>query len=68
VKYAYDNVEKWAKTEKAEFSFNFFAMKPVIRKEAKGLILQISPFNYPVFLAMGPLVCIFQILYILACH
>ena len=36
VKYAYDHVEQWAKQEKAPFQMNFFAMGPVIRKEAKG--------------------------------
>ncbi|KAI6148774.1 Aldehyde/histidinol dehydrogenase [Pisolithus tinctorius] len=55
-KIAYDRVEKWAQTEKAPFSFNFFAMRPVIRKEPKGVVLSISPFNYPVWLALGPMI------------
>lgn len=32
-------------------------MRPLIRKEPKGVVLIISPFNYPVMLALGPLVC-----------
>ena len=32
-------------------------MRPLIRKEPKGVVLIISPFNYPVFLSLGPLVC-----------
>ncbi|KAG8679412.1 hypothetical protein FRC08_016992, partial [Ceratobasidium sp. 394] len=43
----YKAVDKWAKPESAPFSLNFAAMKPVIRKEPKGVVLIISPFNYP---------------------
>ncbi|KIJ62191.1 hypothetical protein HYDPIDRAFT_95076 [Hydnomerulius pinastri MD-312] len=55
-KIAYDRVEKWARTEKAPFSMNFAALRPVIRKEPKGVVLSISPFNYPVWLALGPMI------------
>jgi len=48
-------VEKWAKPEKPEFSFNFYAMRPVIYKVPKGVVLIISPFNYPIWLSLGPL-------------
>ena len=48
-------VDKWSKPEKPPFNFNFFAMKPVIRKEPKGVVLIISPFNYPLWLSLGPL-------------
>ncbi|KII87684.1 hypothetical protein PLICRDRAFT_141625 [Plicaturopsis crispa FD-325 SS-3] len=54
-KTAYENVEKWAKSEKPPFSFNFFAMRPLIRKEPKGVVLIISPFNYPLWLSIGPI-------------
>lgn len=36
---AYHNVDKWAKTEKAPFTLNFAALKPIIRKEPKGVVL-----------------------------
>ncbi|CAE6386069.1 hypothetical protein BN14_00968 [Rhizoctonia solani AG-1 IB] len=52
----YKSVEKWAQPDKAPFSLNFAAMKPVVRKEPKGVVLIISPFNYPVWLALGPLI------------
>ncbi|KAN0116179.1 Aldehyde/histidinol dehydrogenase [Russula decolorans] len=52
---AYHNVAKWSKPERAPWSFNFFAMKPTIRKEPKGVVLIISPFNYPTWLLLGPL-------------
>jgi aldehyde dehydrogenase (NAD+) len=56
---AYNGVAKWAKPESAPFSVNFAAMKPVIRKEPKGTVLVISPFNYPLWLSLPPVVCIF---------
>lgn len=52
----YYGVDKWSKTEKAEFAIDFFAMKPVIRKEAKGTVLIISPFNFPLWLSLPPVV------------
>ncbi|KAF8623849.1 hypothetical protein AX15_006169 [Amanita polypyramis BW_CC] len=52
IKNTYNNVEKWAKPEKAPFSINFAAMRPVIYKEAKGVVLIISPFNYPIWLSI----------------
>lgn len=53
---AYHNVAKWSKPESARWSFNFFAMKPTILKQPKGVVLIISPFNYPMWLSLGPLV------------
>ncbi|CAE6399374.1 unnamed protein product [Rhizoctonia solani] len=52
----YKSVEKWAQPDKAPFSLNFAAMKPIVRKEPKGAVLIISPFNYPVWLALSPLI------------
>ena len=42
-------------------------MRPLIRKEPKGVVLIISPFNFPVILTLGPLVCTFCGLE-LSCH
>ena len=53
---AYHNVAKWSKPESARWSFNFFAMRPTILKQPKGVVLIISPFNYPMWLSLGPLV------------
>ncbi|TFY68960.1 hypothetical protein EVJ58_g700 [Rhodofomes roseus] len=55
LKEAYDNVEKWAAPEKAPFSWLWFAMSPTIRNESKGVVLLISPFNYPLYLLLCPL-------------
>ncbi|KAF8638214.1 hypothetical protein AX16_010560 [Volvariella volvacea WC 439] len=51
----HSNVEQWAKPEKPKFNINFTPMRPVIYKEPKGVVLVISPFNYPVWLTIGPL-------------
>lgn len=52
---AYHSVKKWAATEKAAFSATWFAMNPAVRKEPKGVVLIIAPFNYPVLLLLGPM-------------
>ncbi|KAI0760874.1 NAD-aldehyde dehydrogenase [Trametes elegans] len=56
VRDAYDNVEKWARSKRAGFTFNFFPMRPRLRAEPKGVVLDIGPFNVPVFLLLSPLV------------
>lgn len=56
IKDAYSNVEKWAKPEKPAFSMNYTPMRRVIYKQGKGVVLIISPFNYPVFMSFGPMV------------
>lgn len=53
---AYHNVEKWAQPEKPSFSMNYTFFRPVIYKKSKGLVLIISPFNYPLWLTFTPLV------------
>lgn len=53
---AYKEVEKWAKPIKLPFDLKSTPLRPIIRKEPKGVVLIISPFNYPTFLALGPLV------------
>jgi len=55
IKAIHSSVEKWAKPTKPPFSLNFAAMRPVIYKEAKGIVLIISPFNYPLWLSVPPL-------------
>lgn len=53
---AYKKVKSWAKTEKAPFAMNFFLMNPQVRKEPKGVVLIIAPFNFPLLLLLGPFV------------
>ena len=47
------NVEKWSKPTRPPFTINFLPMYPMIWKE----VSIISPFNYPLFLTLGPLAC-----------
>ncbi|EPS94633.1 hypothetical protein FOMPIDRAFT_1026135 [Fomitopsis schrenkii] len=54
VKEAYDKVEKWAAPDSAPFSWLWFAMSPHVRNEPKGVVLLISPFNYPIYLLVSP--------------
>ncbi|TFY82462.1 hypothetical protein EWM64_g1550 [Hericium alpestre] len=54
-KTVYDNVSKWAKPDSIPWQLNWFAMGPKVRKEPKGVALIIFPFNYPVWLSLGPL-------------
>lgn len=53
---AYNDVGKWAKTENAKWHHNFFALGPKIRKEAKGTVLIIGPYNAPIWSSFCPLV------------
>ncbi|CAL1698978.1 unnamed protein product [Somion occarium] len=55
VREAYTNVEKWSKPESPAFSLNWFSMNPKIRKEPKGVVLIIGPFNVPLWCLLGPL-------------
>ena len=38
------------------FDLNWFASGPRIRKEPKGVVLIIAPFNFPILLLLGHLV------------
>lgn len=58
IKKQYDNVEKWAKSDKPSFDFTWTAFRRAIAKEPKGTVLIINPFNYPVWLNFVPLVSI----------
>ncbi|KAK0220090.1 NAD-aldehyde dehydrogenase [Armillaria fumosa] len=55
IKEAYSNVEKWSKPEKPAFSMNYTPMRRVIYKQGKGVVLIISPFNYPINMSFGPM-------------
>ncbi|KAJ8474574.1 hypothetical protein ONZ51_g7117 [Trametes cubensis] len=56
VRLAYDNVEQWAKPQKADFNVNFFAMSPKLQAEPRGVVLLVAPFNFPALLIFSPLV------------
>ncbi|KAK7685554.1 hypothetical protein QCA50_011421 [Cerrena zonata] len=54
IKECFNNVNKWAKPESPPFALNWFFMKPHTRKEPKGVVLVIGPFNFPVWCLIGP--------------
>ncbi|KAJ6502092.1 NAD-aldehyde dehydrogenase [Mycena sanguinolenta] len=52
---AYKNVESWVKPEKPALSLTWMFMRPTVLKEPKGVVLIISPFNYPLWLCVSPM-------------
>ena len=60
IKAAYDNVGKWSQTEKAPWHYMWFAMSPATRIEPKGVVLLITPFNFPLYLLLAPFVRVRQ--------
>ncbi|OJT15103.1 Beta-apo-4'-carotenal oxygenase [Trametes pubescens] len=56
LKQAYDNIEKWVKPKSPGFNPKFFVMSPSYAPQPKGVALLIAPFNFPMFLLIGPLV------------
>lgn len=56
VVYAFNNVEKWARDTKPETTGAYKLMKLRIKPTPKGVVLIISPFNYPILLTFVPLI------------
>jgi aldehyde dehydrogenase (NAD+) len=54
--YAYNNVHKWVKDIKPATTFAFQMMSPRIKPLPKGVVLIISPFNYPINVSFTPLI------------
>lgn len=55
-KLAHDSVERWSRTEGVHWQFNYFLSRPAVRKEPKGVVAIIVPFNYPLWLLISPMV------------
>lgn len=53
---AIKNLRKWAKTKKAPVPLEFFSYSAKISPEPLGVVLIISPWNYPFQLIISPLV------------
>ena len=56
LKDVYNNFEEWSKPQSVPFSLAFAAMRPRVQRVPKGTVLIIAPFNFPLFLLLGPLV------------
>ena len=56
-RHALKNMDKWAKTEKrsVQFPLGLLGAKAEVRYEPKGVIGILSPWNFPLQLAFGPL-------------
>ncbi|MBC1239010.1 aldehyde dehydrogenase [Nostoc sp. 2RC] len=56
IDYAIKHIKTWAKPKKAPVSLDFFSYSARIYPEPLGVILIITPWNYPFQLAISPLV------------
>jgi aldehyde dehydrogenase (NAD+) len=56
INYAIKNLEKWMKPKKTSTPIVLFGARSEIRYEARGLVLILSPWNYPFSLLLNPLV------------
>ena len=55
-KYAMRHLKKWMKPKKVSNPIVLFGSQSYIRYEPKGVVLIMSPWNYPINLTIGPLI------------
>lgn len=56
IKYVRKNLNSWMKRQKVKKTLTLFTHSARIKYEAKGVVLIISPWNYPFLLTIGPLI------------
>lgn len=56
IRYALRHLQQWARPEKRKTPLTHFPAKSYIYKEPYGVVLIMSPWNYPFFLTLSPLV------------
>lgn len=56
IRYALRHLEQWARPKKCKTPLSHFPAKSYIYKEPYGVVLIMSPWNYPFFLTLSPLV------------
>uniref|UniRef100_F1KTN9 Aldehyde dehydrogenase n=1 Tax=Ascaris suum TaxID=6253 RepID=F1KTN9_ASCSU len=54
--YMLDNIDEWAAPQKVEKTFLTILDTPMIAKDPLGVVLIISPWNYPIYLVIQPLI------------
>ncbi|HCY45162.1 MAG TPA: aldehyde dehydrogenase family protein [Flavobacteriales bacterium] len=54
IRHALQNMDNWASADYAEGGLGYLFTSSKIRKEPKGVVLVISPWNYPFMLALEP--------------
>ncbi len=57
IKHALNNLDSWSAEKKVDAPFAMLGTRSFIRYEPRGVCLIISPWNYPLGLCLGPLVC-----------
>ena len=55
-RHAISNLRKWTSPEPIDGSLSFLGTSAYVQYEPKGTSLIISPWNYPILLAIGPVV------------
>jgi aldehyde dehydrogenase (NAD+) len=56
IRHCLDNIREWTRMRKVGTPLQLFGAKSYVCPEPKGLVLIISPWNYPFLLAISPLV------------
>jgi coniferyl-aldehyde dehydrogenase len=57
LRYTRKRLKKWMKTQKRHTSLVFFGGSNRVIPQAKGVVGIVAPWNYPLFLVLGPLTC-----------
>ncbi len=57
LRYTRKRLKKWMKTQKRHTSLVFFGGSNRVIPQAKGVVGIVAPWNYPLFLVLGPLIC-----------
>ena len=56
IRYALSHLDKWTKPKRCKTPITLFPSKSYICKEPYGVVLIMSPWNYPFFLTLSPLI------------
>jgi coniferyl-aldehyde dehydrogenase len=57
LRFTVKHLKRWMKPRKRHVSLMFFGAKNIVVPQAKGIVGVITPWNYPLYLSIGPLIC-----------